>query len=346
MADASLRDLRRRVLAAHAAHALPIWDCATPSPPPPLPDELRLRLQRSAIAHVMKQANLARPQASVVEFGAGNGELSRALWAAGVAARSVLVDRSKSRMARAVAAGSSARSCCEADAAEPADPNVSAPASAPTAAAGAVAGGRFVPVQLCVDVLDLQAERLRAAAPGETVLLSNHMCGSALDVAVSCALAAYAGGELLLGVVAATCCHHLCDWNAYVGQAFFREVGLGAPFDFDNIRRWSRLAPRREKPSASRSKGLEAAQKLGILPDEAAELGLRCRQLLDTGRARHLEARGFSVALVRHVPFTLTADNLMILAVRPAVAGPNLLAQLQLDRASASMAQIAIAASH
>ena len=78
------------------------------------------------------------------------------------------------------------------------------------------------------------------------------------------------------------------------------------------IRDRSRLAPRRGKDDATRERVVQEAARLGVSPADAARFGLRCRQLLDTGRALYLERHGFEVSLANHVPFSVTADNVVI----------------------------------
>jgi hypothetical protein len=75
------------------------------------------------------------------------------------------------------------------------------------------------------------------------------------------------------------------------------------------------MAPRRERAADSRPRVLDTARLLGLSPADAAELGARCRCLLDSARARFLGRRGFKVGLVSHVPFAHTADNVMLLCV-------------------------------
>ena len=285
------RCLMQQVLAVHAAHALQVVDCSKPCTDP-VPDETRLRLQREAIVHIINKISAGRASTcTVVEFGAGEGALSHALWRAGTASKYVVVDRSRNKLARM--------------------------------ARSAAAEG-FPSEQLCIDVADLLPEALRNVVPTElSIVLANHMCGSALDTAISCAASAWHDDvtatlqpqQLLEGIVAVTCCHHGCTWASYLGRDFFHEVGLSA-LEFASILQWSRLAPRRNKKASTRERVMDTAAELGITSDQAAELGTRCRQLLDTGRAHYLQQRGFHVVLVHHVDFSLTADNVMLLASR------------------------------
>ena len=298
----------RRILAAHAAHALPVESKNTlATPTTPIADSERLERQRLAIAGVLKRSGLAGPSTTFVEFGAGDGSLSRTLWAGGLGSSFVLIDKNQAKVSRTTAA-----------------------------VAGSHADG-FRPTVCCADVGALRADELRCAvSAGECVALSNHLCGCALDQALFCSLRAWVDGKAegaaapscaLGGIVAVTCCHHACTRETYLGADFLRAAGLGAA-DFDLLRKWSRMAPRRERPAATRPRVVEVAKALGVSASEAAELGTRCRVLLDTGRAHYLQEQGFDVSLVQHVPFALTADHVMLVAVRrappPAATPPSL----------------------
>ena len=265
---------------------------AAPSVPPhQLSDAERFAEQHAAIASILSAVVAETGPLPVIEFGAGDGALSHALWEAKAASNFVLVDRKP-----------------------------------PKRRGG---GFGFKPVRLCVDVETLPPAELRACAPRGGLVLSNHMCGCALDAAVHCAVRAFdvptaregggggggGGGAChLAAVIAVSCCHHKCDWESYLGRRFFGSLGLGAR-EFELIRKWSRAAARRNKPSDTRERVVQLAADLGISTDGAVELGALCRRLLDTGRLRELERRGYEVAILRHVDFSVTADNVMLLAV-------------------------------
>ena len=294
---ASAGDVHARVL---RATLLPIINRAAEPPARPS-DDTRLELQRAAIIREIAtgldsgssgggssgsgssgsgSGGSGSYGRTIVEFGAGNGALSRELYRTGVAQRCVLVDKNQKRLER----------------------------------------GDDQFQRLCLDVSEMTPEQLRQLVSDECIVLSNHMCGSALDVSVRCATDTWRSHDAppaarLSGVVAVTCCHHACTWFTYLGREYLESEGLGAA-DFETIRRWSRMAPRRDKPATVRPRVMEAAASLGITADEAAALGSRCRQLLDTGRAHYLQRCGFDVELVQHVSFALTADNVMILASR------------------------------
>jgi tRNA:m4X modification enzyme len=54
----------------------------------------------------------------------------------------------------------------------------------------------------------------------------------------------------------------------------------------------------------------------GLSYDEREELGLICKSIFDIGRARFLEAKGFTVKLVRYVDRDLSPENLALIAYR------------------------------
>ena len=170
-----------RVLAAHASHAKPIVRMHTDRTALSLSDAERLEQQRIAIAGILKQSKLAGH--TIVEVGAGDGSLSRTLWHAGAATSFILLDKSRRRMERA---------------------------------SNDASLDGFAPCQLCVDVDVLKPEELRHAVLARSnaldcVLLSNHMCGAALDTAIDKALRAWpqpAAGNALAGIVAVTYAAH------------------------------------------------------------------------------------------------------------------------------------------
>jgi hypothetical protein len=161
LSAADARESLRRILDAHAAHALPVEPmyADTSIEATSLSDDERLQSQRAAFADCLRFSGLAGVKRTIVEFGAGDGALSRALRSAGAAGDFLLIDRSKKRMSRALAA-------TESD------------------------GCDSVPMrQLCSDVGALAPEALREAAPDDcVVVVSNHLCGGALDAALRVSL--------------------------------------------------------------------------------------------------------------------------------------------------------------
>lgn len=303
---ARLLELKERV----ASLAVPLPPAFQTFAGPPS-DAERHGMQREAFLHHLRTASLLPPHDGlgspcdgvdhVIEFGAGNGALSYAVWLASRGAcRSVLVDQ---RQSLTLDPNGPPLPADESERLAPAEP---APA-------------QWEPHCVCADVTTVQVEYLRKAAHGGTcVCLANHLCGDALDCAMRAAVAAWPGDNngRLAAFLAATCCHHMISWERFAGRPQFESWGLTRD-DFEHVRRWSRLAPRRNRESGTRARVQAEAERLGVAPSEAAALGLSCRLLLDRARLHFLAEHGFETALQHHVPFEATADNVLITAVAP-----------------------------
>ncbi|KAJ1632113.1 methyltransferase TRM13 [Pavlovales sp. CCMP2436] len=194
------------------------------------------------------------------------------------------------------------------------------------------AGGRFVLVdqrdkpqtademcRLCADIESLpSAAALREAAHAAwpagapVVVVANHLCGSALDHSIEL----FRDEAVVAGFCAATCCHDRCAWTSYCNRRYFASLRFGEA-EFTQLCAWSVLAPRRNKPPGERSRVRAAASELGLGLSQCETLGAASRLLIDTGRRLRLEALGLHSQLRYHVPFELTADNVLIVAHRP-----------------------------
>ena len=209
-------ELMQRVNEAHERSSLRVKSHA-----PALPEEYVLQdaerhcLQRLSIVNTLKREGLASPMHSIVEFGAGNGALSREVWLACAGGSFLLVDRSPKRAAQQMRASTHADG--------------------------------FQPTAMCADISLLDAADLRDASRRDgqqTVMLCNHLCGSALDDAIRKSVEAWHATSpgSLAGVVAVTCCHDSCTWDSYLGKQFLSWLGFSAA-DFEQA--VVMLSPRR-----------------------------------------------------------------------------------------------------
>mmetsp|Transcript_4880 Transcript_4880/g.16065 ORF Transcript_4880/g.16065 Transcript_4880/m.16065 type:complete len:362 (+) Transcript_4880:1263-2348(+) len=313
---ARLLELKERV----ASLAVPL-PCASQTFAGPPSDVERHGMQRKAFLHQLRAASLLPPADGsdsscdgvehFIEFGAGNGALSYAVWLASRGAcHSVLVDQRQSLTLNL--SGVQAELPLPAGEIERLTP------------AGR-ALPRWEPHCACLDVTKVRVDYLRKAARGGTCVgLANHLCGDALDCAMRAAVDAWPGDEhgRLAAFVAATCCHHKIRWELFAGRRQFESWGLTRE-TFEQMRRWSRLAPRRNRESSTRVRVQVEARRLGVPPSEAAALGLSCRLLLDRARLHFLAENGFETSLQHHVPFEATADNILMVAVAPRRVGPG-----------------------
>jgi len=269
---------------------------------PPTDDE-RHHIQRQAFVEQLRAASLldASEPLHTIEFGCGNGALSYAVWLASRGAcSSVLIDRRQVLPQTLV--------------------HAQAEVGLPAASHLGTGAPAWQPLHTCADVSQIDAEFLRTTVcGGRCVALANHLCGDALDCAMRAAVEAWPGeGDSghLEAFLAATCCHHKIQWEAFAGRELFATWGL-SPQDFEQIRRWSRFAPRRSREASTQSRVTLEAERLCISADEAAALGTSCRLLLDRARKSFLSNHGFATTLLHHVPFEATGDNVLMVAVRP-----------------------------
>ncbi|KAL1426808.1 hypothetical protein MTO96_017950 [Rhipicephalus appendiculatus] len=125
------------------------------------------------------------------------------------------------------------------------------------------------------------------------------------------------------GVLMATCCHHRCRWDSFVGRPLLEEWGL-ARQDFElltSMAGWATCAARapqagahQECPEALSNAGaLNRYLCMGLSVERRAEVGRRCKLLLDTARARYLSAR-LDSRLVYFITPDVTPENVAILA--------------------------------
>jgi hypothetical protein len=274
--------------------------------PKPWSDGERRRLQAQAYAATLDELGLIDERAVYVDLGAGSGLVSEMIHASmATPDGAVAADgrRDQTRVAGDRASAGRRGSFVLVDRRQKVPPHPEM-------------------CQLCIEIGSLRsAAELRAAAPvaawparAPIVVFANHLCGSALDRSIELFVAG-SGAGALAGFLAATCCHDQAVWAEYCNQPFFIARGIGG-FEFDQLAAWASLAPRRGKAPAERSRVRQAAAVLGRPLDECEQLGLAARLLIDSGRARRLEGAGLGLraALRRHVPFNVTADNVLIVA--------------------------------
>ena len=168
------------------------------------------------------------------------------------------------------------------------------------------------------------------------VLISKHLCGVATCLALRAAVAMsreLGKGEeetkdcakskskskknKMCGMALATCCHHRCIWDDYVNQEFFTSAGFSHK-DFEMIRRtasWGTsccLGGAKAASSVIVVEKEERREKISI--EEKADIGLRCKMVLDIGRLLYLQSAGFECEMVRYVDGTLSPENRLLTA--------------------------------
>uniref|UniRef100_A0A8C9F766 tRNA:m(4)X modification enzyme TRM13 n=1 Tax=Pavo cristatus TaxID=9049 RepID=A0A8C9F766_PAVCR len=139
------------------------------------------------------------------------------------------------------------------------------------------------------------------------------------------------------GIVIALCCHHKCDWTHYVGREFFRSAGLG-PVEFHYFQRmssWATCGMRGTITKASTNEesedhtnntedhdqtyskteaGSDALQGL-LTVEERKQIGSLCKLVIDHGRIRYLQHRGYKAALQYYTDSSVSLENVLLTAV-------------------------------
>ncbi|XP_063154405.1 tRNA:m(4)X modification enzyme TRM13 homolog isoform X1 [Candoia aspera] len=141
----------------------------------------------------------------------------------------------------------------------------------------------------------------------------------------------------VVGIVVALCCHHRCEWKHYVGQDFFTRVGLG-PMEFNFFKRmtsWATCGMRERTTETTRSGiqnkerrnkdehdqddinpecNLDSLQGL-LTTDERKQIGHLCKLLIDHGRIKYLEQRGYEAVLQHYTDSSVSLENVLLTAV-------------------------------
>ncbi|KAI4872937.1 hypothetical protein NFI96_023624, partial [Prochilodus magdalenae] len=139
------------------------------------------------------------------------------------------------------------------------------------------------------------------------------------------------------GVAIALCCHHRCDWRHYVGKEFFRERGLG-PREFAAFQRMSswatcgmsrvshsqKISPQENVSTPEEEEEAEHEGSHETIPEnlnsavsaeEREHIGRLCKMLIDHGRLRYIQQRGFKSCLRHYTSKDVSLENVLLTAV-------------------------------
>lgn len=187
----------------------------------------------------------------------------------------------------------------------------------------------FTRVVADVNRLSSRSVRLGSALQegkhGGVIAITKHLCGGATDGSIV-AICASPLDDFVGACCLAPCCHQKTLKAQYCNVAFLESqgfcethIGLRGNEEDSDFRTFGMLI------SMSKSDDLKhweykkstLLKLLGI--PRARELGFKVRRILEEGRIRYLEAKGFDAHLVRYCENTVTFDNLAIIATRVSV---------------------------
>ncbi|KAL6073687.1 tRNA:m(4)X modification enzyme TRM13 [Balamuthia mandrillaris] len=218
-------------------------------------------------------------------------------------------------------------------------------------------GGVFERINIDIKDLDLSKvsalqQHVNNNSRAKMVVVGKHLCGGASDLAFRCVANAISSHQhqseterdnKYIGIAIALCCHHRCDWTSYVNKKFFRQLGF-TPFEFKVMAHASRTLclhlclhllhqhqqhhhnEKRGRKKNEKKKKREATSTKGVMRlsrEEKEELGRKCKELMDVGRARFLEELGYNVRMVRYVSPSISPENTLLLATIPSSVVDN-----------------------
>ncbi|KAK3264056.1 hypothetical protein CYMTET_27186 [Cymbomonas tetramitiformis] len=290
-----------------------------------IPFSMKHSLQQAAIAGQMENVGLLppNPERWYVEMGAGRGYLSSMLAEAYGACNTALVERRSYRFKAERSIRKTEGAHCE---------------------------------RLRIDLADLALDKVACMQGKDLIVTGKHLCGAATDFALRAArtcrcegaqrsgcdeaeaAVGEAPGPTLEGVAIATCCHHLCNWNAYVNKSFFRDLGFSA-VEFRLVAwmtSWANCGDHNQgdaeqdpadpasaaddnpmNQGAGNDEGVAAEEAFGgriLSRKERTTLGHACKRLIDTGRVQWLKQHGLQAELACFIGASTSPENRMLLA--------------------------------
>lgn len=182
-----------------------------------------------------------------------------------------------------------------------------------------------------VDIADFDLAGFEWFRPGgikrHVLGLAKHLCGNATDLAIRCCLRAAEawhkdGIHSFRGLAFATCCHHLTNWKSYENKAFWHEMGFSAT-EFEMacwLSSWAICGSGHSSPTAEESTERDdpviphAHLHYQCLMDrnERADIGRKCKQLIDEGRVQLLRQAGYVCQLLTYIPRQVSEENRLI----------------------------------
>ncbi|OMJ28147.1 tRNA:m(4)X modification enzyme TRM13-like protein [Smittium culicis] len=195
--------------------------------------------QASLVGH-LKENNLLSSKYKYIEFGSGNGHLSKSVYEAmgseGIKTKFILVDRRNFRKV-----WSNSEQTNKDDPTR--DPNDGPLIASPKMAedfndnidniqneVNSSFNQSINRIQIDIRDLDLSGLECLKAKKGEEsaenggyypiVAYSKHLCGAATDLALKCLQNYQKSGGTVVGIVFALCCHHACKYSMYCNQDY------------------------------------------------------------------------------------------------------------------------------
>lgn len=180
------------------------------------------------------------------------------------------------------------------------------------------------------DIADFRMSKLDLLQRSKRcVAVSKHLCGAATDLTLRCITQPARNDSnnktpSTEYILIALCCHHRCDWQAYVGKSFLQANRLTSR-DFAVISKMASWAICGTGMSRERRRALEeqaqnpmeiidANKRQRLSLSERELIGDMCKRILDYGRLQYLREHGFEAELKYYVARDVTLENVCLIA--------------------------------
>ena len=167
----------------------------------------------------------------------------------------------------------------------------------------------------------------------EWLAYGKHLCGRATDFTLRCCANFAKPGQKSAGPIGyaiATCCHHLCSWDQYVGKSFILSHGF-SPEEFElmcYMCSWATCGHSSSscvpmKPDKTNEKQDDVTAR-ACQPEEwrpyitmnrshRMQVGAKCKEIIDQGRIAWSKELGFFPKLVEYIDRQVSEENRLLL---------------------------------
>lgn len=177
------------------------------------------------------------------------------------------------------------------------------------------------------DITDFDMDKHELVQKAKNLIgMGKHLCGAATDFAIRCFLRGNKSGNLSAktdAFIVALCCHHRCDWQAFVGKEFFikHQISIREFVIMTKMVGWavcgSGMSRERRKELGIEKHEISERIQNGnySLREKRREIGQKCKRIIDFARMEYLEANGYQCFLKLYVDEEVTLENVCLVAL-------------------------------
>ena len=174
-----------------------------------------------------------------------------------------------------------------------------------------------------IDIKDLKLDAVLNPDAHEYAAISKHLCGVATDLSLRCLLNSEKCNKGLKGILIAMCCRHVCQSSEYVNRDYISDLlakhGPDMTYTdfFQCLKKFCSYYTCGLRPDMDPNGGAEE-HFTKLTHNERKRIGYMARRIVDEGRQRFLQSRGFKTVLFRYVDNSVTLEDTALLALKDA----------------------------